>query len=310
MDCDKTLFHCRRMPYSFMERNPIGNSMIRIKTLFFLALAFLSAPFRIPAAPEKPIIRFTSLSIQGLGSEEGRIIESLILSYLTAMGTVMLSMPSAIAGSFDKDMFIPMRESLVPDFTLSGSVTLEQNSRVLTLEIGKPAASETLTYTSRHKTTGELVLKARGLVESAFSGSAEMEGMGEKQAEPLSEAAVLGAWKGDRNIELVRLRQGGRGIAIFSSGVQMHLRYAIKDNALQVIQDSPNTERYYHPTPYAVAKELVGKTEPMRWELLLYDQGNALRGIKITTGARYEGNVIVELFPGAARDAEWIRVAH
>jgi hypothetical protein len=143
------------------------------------------------------------------------------------------------------------------------------------------------------------------MVESVFTGTpAAGPPTG---AARLTENGVIGTWRGDTGSELIRLRQRGRGVAFFSSGAQMDLIYTIEDNTLRVSQSSPNTERYYHPVPYAVARRLVTEAEPMRWELLLDEGGNILRGMKIATAVRYEGNTVLELLPGSARDAEWTR---
>jgi hypothetical protein len=89
----------------------------------------------------------------------------------------------------------------------------------------------------------------------------------------------------------------------------MSLEYTIQENTLTVIQRSPNTERFYHPLPYGVAKQLALQAEPMKWEFLLYERGTALRGIKIATAVRYEQDAIIEVVPGAAREAEWVKAS-
>jgi hypothetical protein len=143
-------------------------------------------------------------------------------------------------------------------------------------------------------------------VEAAFSvEAAEAVKEIEAVSERLTEADISGTWRGDEGIEMVRLQRGGRGIAIFSSGAQMNLTYSIENNILRVVQSSPNTERYYHPVPYEVARQLAERAEPMRWELLLYENGALLKGIKVATAVLYEGNTILELFPGSYREAEW-----
>jgi hypothetical protein len=88
----------------------------------------------------------------------------------------------------------------------------------------------------------------------------------------------------------------------------MELAYTIADNTLFIIQNSPNTERHYHPLPYPVARILAAGAEPMRWEFLLYDNGTSLKGIWIATTARYEGERVLELIPNSAREAGWTKV--
>jgi hypothetical protein len=273
-----------------------------------LFLAFSAFP--LGAQEEKPRVKIIPFTVHGLGTEEARIIESLIWSYIAALGDASFSSERGELFSFDppegEDPVLPVNDGRSPDYTLSGSITLERDSRILMLEIGEQATGEITYYTSAHKTTSELVLKIRSLIESAFSlnpgGPVRAE-----EPELLTEGGIAGTWRGDTGIEIIRLRRGGRGTAIFSSGAQMELSYSIDQNTLRVTQSSPNTERYYHPVPYGVAKQLVSDAEPMRWELLLYHQGTSLRGIKIATAVRYEGNTILELLPASAREAEWTR---
>lgn len=263
----------------------------------------MTAP--LAAQEKKLVVQFIPFTSQGLGTEEARIIESLVGSYFTALGGFAVS---GSAGEFFSPG--PPGESdpgRPPDYTLSGSITLERDNRILMLEIGRPATGEVTYYTSAHKTTGELVLKIRSLIESVFAMDAGGEELEEAEPEFLTEGVITGTWRGDRGIELIRLRRGGTGTAIFSSGAQMDLNYSIDSNTLKVVQSSPNTERYYHPVPYGVAKQLVLDAEPMRWELLLYEKGASLRGIKIATAVRYEGDTILEILLHSARDAEWTR---
>jgi hypothetical protein len=234
-----------------------------------------------------------SFTVEGISGEEARIIETLIRSYIADLGNRGTFVPADAADS-------------PPDYTLSGSIAAEEDNWLFKLSLHKTGGGE-LHYTSVYKTMGELALKAKTLVEAAFVG--DTAPLAAETAEPLTEAAVAGTWRGDQGIRLIRLERGGRGIAFFSSGTQMQLMYEIEDNTLKVRQDCPNTERFYHPLPYAVAKQVAAGAEPMRWEFLLFNGGLRLRGVKVTTAVRYEGNNLLELLPGTAREAEWIRAA-
>jgi hypothetical protein len=256
-------------------------------------------PCGLGAQDAKPVIRIRSFVIEGLGPDEGQIIESLLQSYVNALGVLVPAEGDSAQAS--------ARGGREPDYTLSGRITLEQDNRVLVLEISRPRTNETAQYTSVHRTTGELVLKVRSIVESVFSGPSDPAHLRERPVETLTGGKITGTWKGDAGIEVVHLQPGGRGFAILSSGVRMDLRYSIENNILQVVQSSSNTERFYHPVPYNVARELVRAAEPMRWELALYDNGASLRGVKVATAVRYEGDRVLEFLPSTAREAEWTR---
>jgi hypothetical protein len=144
-------------------------------------------------------------------------------------------------------------------------------------------------------------------VETVFTVPVEPADPHETPPEAVSEAKLLGTWRGDTGIELVRLQRDGAGMAILSSGAQMNLNYTIEGNTVRVIQTSPNMERFYHPLPFSIARELAAYAEPMVWVFSLYDNGTALRGIKTATSVRYEGNTVLEILPNTVKEAEWIK---
>jgi hypothetical protein len=268
--------------------------------LFFLT-------FFINAEENRSLIRLEPLFIDGVGPEEARLIESLIQSYLSDFGEVVSYGASSFPGAPEADDFL---DSWVrsPDYVLSGSIYLDRDSCIFTLKIVRTSTGETVSSTSVHKTPGELVLKARSLVESVFStGGLEGGRSGETPPERISEGLIAGTWRGEPGIELIRLQRNGQGIAVFSSGSRMNLAYLIENDILKLRQDSPNTERFYHPLPLGIARRLAGAAEPMRWELRLYEKGAVLRGEKIFTGARYQGDTLIELLPGAVLEVEWIK---
>jgi hypothetical protein len=275
---------------------------------FFLVLILWT--FSLWAEETKPVIRLLPFTVEGIGAEEAQFIESLIQSYAADMGELVLQIDPPVnslafreSGAFTMDMGVDRH----PDYILSGSIHLDQENRILELEIIKTNTGETVYYTSTHKTTSDLALKIRSLVEAAFSVGTGEAVPNEIPQEILSEARIQGTWRGDTGIEIVRLLRGGTGIAILSSGAQMNLIYRIEKNTLRVTQDSPNTERFYHPLPFELARELSARAEPWQWEFFLYEDGTILRGIKTFTSVRYGETRGMEVLPGTIQEAEWTK---
>jgi hypothetical protein len=265
----------------------------------------------IEADDNKPIIKFMPFTSQGISSEEARFIESLIQSYITDIGDISY-LDTAISafsppGIGDGPYLMEMDYVRPPDYILSGSINIDQDNRVLALEIQNSRTGETSLYISVHKTTSELALKARSLVETVFNVPPEETNLHEVVPEAVTEAKLLGTWRGDTGIELVRFQRGGVGLAIFSSGAQMGLSYTMEGHNVHIVQNSPNTEFFYHPLPFTIARELAANAEPMTWIFSLYDNGTALRGIKTGSSVRYEGNTVVEFIPHTVWEAEWIK---
>jgi hypothetical protein len=301
----------RLIPY---ENNiPRRTSGSRSAARLLILCVFL-IPFVLKAEENRPVIKFNPLFIEGIGIEESRLIESLIQSYLSDMGEVInyfdgSPYPDSLSGAKGNTL---ESWSRIPDYTVTGAIHLDRDSRIFSLELHNTKTGETYSFTSIYKTAGDLALKARSILESAFAAGGPEEEKRQKTApEPITENQIAGTWRGETGIEMIRLQRGGRGVAVFSSGAQMVLSYVIENNTLRVWQISPNSERFYYPLPSEAARALAAGAEPMAWELSLYSGGTVLGGIKIATGVQLEGNRDVQLLPGGdIRDVEWIKGSH
>ncbi|MDR1565748.1 MAG: hypothetical protein LBS48_00505 [Treponema sp.] len=284
------------------------------KRLVPLLTAFFF-PFLVHSQEAKPVIRFSPFYTKGIGIEEIRFVESLVQSYLSDFGDVVNYFDNSLPPAGSENSSLPASWTRAPDYVASGSIYMEPDGRIFTLEIHNTLTGETVSSTTVHRTASDLALKARSLVESIFNlpvqtarvrDGTDTGGPG-ANPEPITEKDITGTWRGESGVEMIRLQQGGRGIAFFSSGAQMNLTYTIENNMLKVRQNSPNTERYYYPLPYGVARQLTAEAGPMTWELYLYSGGAHLRGVKISTEAKVEGNLLVDLLPGSSRETEWTR---
>jgi hypothetical protein len=271
-----------------------------LKKIWLLCLFFIT--IFLPEAQEtRPVIRFIPFVSRGISSEETRFIESLIQSYISDAGELIFNYDDIppdvyqyagelLGGSWNTN----------PDYILSGSIYLERKNRIFTMEIRNTHTNEVAKTTTNHRTAGDLVLKARSLVESIFkfpvlpvmgSGAGGAANETERAIpQVITENSIAGTWRGEQGIEMIRLQLGGRGTAFFSSGARMNLSYVIEGNTLKIWQNSPNIERYYYPNPPDTAKLLSAMAEPMRWELMLYSGGSRLRGTKTSAEIRVSQN--------------------
>ena len=283
----------------FVARWRTGYIISMKKFLFFVLLIPFFSPF-LRAQEGKAIVKLMPFAIQGLGTDEAKILETLIQSYIIDLG-------DTINYQAVTDQTSPQNGSPNPDIIITGSITLSGDERILKLELVNTQTGEITQYTSSHKTTSDLALKSRALVQEALAVNYETA-QEREESEPIQEQKVAVTWKGDKGIELIRLQRGGTGIAVFSSGAQMMLSYSIRNNVLTVTQTSPNVDRFYHPVPYTIAKQLVQVAEPMVWELKLYNNGMILRGTKKSTAVEYEGDTVKAFLFGTVRDAEWTKM--
>jgi hypothetical protein len=278
---------------------------MRKKYLCF-GIFFIFFSFSLYSQAYKPLVGIKPFTVQGIRTDEAGIIESLIQSYVEEMGNEVVLLDSAFTtdASYDSALF------RLPEYIFSGSIIREGENRNLLLELHKQTSGERILYSSSHKSLSDLVLKARSLVALAVTAGAATMRDESPVPEQLTVNRLAGTWRGDAEIQVVRFNRNLAGTAIFTSGAQMRLVYTIENNTLKVVQNSPNTERFYHPLPYRIAQQVSAEAEPIRWEFQLYEQGRLLRGKKIGTGVRYNEDKVLELIPGAEVGVEWTKYGH
>jgi len=214
----------------------------------FLSLIFLFIPIFSWPQESKPIVRFIPFEAHGISAEEIHFIESLIQSYVSETGEVRFQADDTPA-----------------DYIISGSIYLELKGRVFTLEVRNTQTNETIKSVTVHRTTGDLVLKARSLVENNFRIPVQTAKESSSRTEPemperLSEKNITGTWRGEAEIEIIRLSPGGKGAAFFFSGSNIDLIYTITNNILTI------------------------NAESIRWEMQLFSGGTRLKGTKTAEG--------------------------
>lgn len=278
-----------------------------------LIVVFLVLSLTATAQDARPVVAVLPFEAAGTDPEETKTIEGLVQSYVSELQDFRL------ISTADRDRVLREQEIsaalsdsakigslLSAHFLLAGSVGALGDDRVLTIEVIKVATGEKRSASSVHRSMSELALATRGLVQRIFA--VEEESPSEDQsAEEIRADDIVGSWRGDKGIELVKVFKGGKAIAVFSSGAQMELAYRIEGGTVRFTQTSANSIRYYSPVPYPVAKELVEAAQPMEWIFRLHADATVLRGVKVSTGVRYERDRVLEILRDASRDAEWTK---
>ena len=281
--------------FIFFRKYGIICSMGHRRLAFLFVVVFYA--YTAGAQEAKPLIQLNPFSIEGIGTEESRLIVSLVQSYLSDIGQVVGHAAPNSSGNYPAD------------FSISGAIRMEPDGHIFMLEITNVKTGEVHTVSSVYKNSGEIALKTRSVLESAFAaGGMEPEKKTFSRPEQINESVVIGTWKGEAGIEMIRLMQGGRGLAIFSSGAQMVLAYIIDGNTLKIWQTSPNSERYYYPLPLDAARQLALDAEPINWELSMFQGGTTLGGIRVSTAARMSGGRVTGTLPGGdVREVTWTK---
>jgi TolB-like protein len=285
--------------------------MKRILVVFFALFAPLVAPLH--AQDARLVVAVLPFQAVGVSAEETKTIENLVQSYVSELQEFRL------IASADRDRILREQEFsaavsesarigdlLSANFLLSGNLGAISDERVLTLQVVKVLTGEKRSVSLTNRNMSELALATRSLVLRALDKADETASTEAAKQEVLVED-IIGSWRGDKGIELVRIFRGSKAVAVFSSGVQMELSYRIEGADLSFLQTSPNSPRYYYPVPYTVAQELAKTAQPMEWRFRLYSGAAALRGTKLSTSVTYEKDRILEIAHDASRVAEWTK---
>jgi TolB-like protein len=286
-----------------------------VKRWLMLSNLLLLSFFSLPAQQKQPLLAVLPFtSVQDLQNECLQL-EKLVQSYITELNLFKL------VAIQDRDLnhayediteTLKLGSQVSVDYLLQGTLGTLGSSYVLTLEFIKVQSGEKTSFSSIEPSLDMLSSNLKVLLFKTLMQQVDaINNIGNEVSKEIeSENEILGTWRGDKGIELVRLFPGGTGQAILTSGARMDLKYSIQNGTLMVYQISQNNERYYHPLPYKVALQLVSLAKPMRWIFTELSNTSVLRGKKISTAVRYDQDQLLEVIHDSERDAEWVRTGN
>jgi hypothetical protein len=299
------------------------------RALGFL-LGFLCAVFSVNADDERSLVRFVPFALNNINPADGKLIESLILSYVSQMDGISVYVDPefiveeteipALTDADEPDTVTNIPDSPdysvrliknddVPLFVFTGSISREDERYVLVLDLDNLESHENTRQTLFYKTTSEMALKARSIVEDYFQKTKKPEAEDDENPILMMFTEMSGTWHGSDGIELLRFSNTGNAMVYFTSGGSMELKWKIEDNAMNLVQVSPNNFRYYYPLPSDAAQKLAALAEPMQWKMYLYKNGRVLRGICVSTIAESDGNGdIKNVIYGSIKRTEWTKL--
>ncbi|MDR3356388.1 MAG: hypothetical protein LBO04_04290 [Spirochaetaceae bacterium] len=281
-------------------------TMKKVLVSVILALCALARP---EAQDGKVVFKIQPLEAAGTSPEEARLLETLIYAYFSDKSDVIVLPPEgerAEGGPAD-EAYIERN----PDYFIKTSLYPENDSSVFELVVSDASSRELSRQKISRKTTKDIALDMHNIVNAAFEWRDDSQEAPEApDAELIVPEKLFGLWSGDTGIKLIRILPNGKAFAFFSSGVNMMLSYRIENNTLLISQVSPNNENFYYPLPLPIAKVLVKEAEPIRWEFMLYDNENLLRGSRIETTVEFEDYEKIVIRHNSVRKSEWNKLPH
>ena len=118
--------------------------------------------------------------------------------------------------------------------------------------------------------------------------------------------SLAGSWKGEPGLDRVMILRGGRGMAVFSSGVSVSLDLKIDNGYLLVTQKGNLQPRQFLNLPDEIARQAVQKTNPPQWRFLVSADKKILSGTKVDAQRQYTETASINIEYDTAA-VEWLR---
>lgn len=181
---------------------------------------------------------------------------------------------------------------------------------------------EIVRYLARdYEGTNKILLESRLLVKElfetrddievarlSFEASAKSSPKKEKQMEDIKNFvekefkniytvdALAGAWYGeDGEIEKIMIMRGGRGVAIWVSGISLLLDVKLEDGILVISQKGMPQPRQFVNLPDNIASLAAKTAKPIVWQFSVDENLKVLSGLKKTSLVQYMNDKIVSI---------------
>ena len=108
--------------------------------------------------------------------------------------------------------------------------------------------------------------------------------------------SLAGAWYGeDGEIEKIMIMRGGRGVAIWSSGISLLLDVKLEDGILTVSQKGVPQPRQFVSLPDNIANIAAKSAKPIVWQFSIDQDLKVLSGLKRMSAVQYANDKIVSI---------------
>ncbi len=119
--------------------------------------------------------------------------------------------------------------------------------------------------------------------------------------------SLAGAWYGeDGEVEKIMIMRGGRGVAIWASGISILLDLKLQDGVLIVSQKGSPQPRQFVSLPDDIAFLAARVAKPIIWQFNVDQDLKVLSGLKTMSSVQYKNNEILSVSEVAVPD-RWHR---
>ena len=276
------------------------------KLYIALLLLLISLPSVLSALPGVAVYQ---LQAPTMTEQTAQTVDNLVFSFIKELKTYTIFdlRSQSVTADFPNDPAI--------DYIFFGA--LEEVPEGIKLELILKGRKDQVTriISKVYDNINKILLDSRLLVFNLFDFSVPLEQLARSlpQTEQNTEFGYIdtvdslaGSWKGEQGLDRVMILRGGRGMAVFSSGVSVSLDLKIENGYLLVTQKGNLQPRQFLNLPDEIARQAVQKTNPPQWRFLVSSDKKILSGTKVDAQIQYNETAIISIEYDTAT-VEWLR---
>ena len=276
------------------------------KVYIALLLLLISLP---PVLSALPGVAVYQLQAPAISEQTAQTVDNLVFSFIKELkGYAIFDLRNqSVPADFPNDSAI--------DYIFFGA--LEDVPEGIKLELILKGRKDQVTriISKVYDNINKILLDSRLLVFNLFDFSVPLEQLARSlpQTEQNTEFGYIetvdslaGSWKGEPGLDRVMILRGGRGMAVFSSGVSVSLDLKIENGYLLVTQKGNLQPRQFLNLPDEIARQAVQKTNPPQWRFLVSSDKKILSGTKVDAQIQYNETAIISIEYDTAT-VEWLR---
>lgn len=272
---------------------------------FFISLIFFSISVVLYSSP---IVRVAFVHLEG---------ESITSQLERAVNEVILSFTNEIKGYVIEDFSQSNEENINMigglEYILTGRIVgLDQGVR-LELVLKNKQRQIVRNMSKDYEGSNKILLESRLLVKELFESQdivnadideknnaksdKKLESSDISDFKPISNLdSLAGAWYGeDGEVEKIMIMRGGRGVAIWVSGISLLLDLKLENGSLIVTQKGLPQPRQFVNLPDNIAYLAAKTTKPIVWQLHIDNDLKILSGLKKTSTIKYNNSEIISV---------------
>jgi len=234
-----------------------------------------------------------------------------------AINEVVISFTNEIKGYIIEDTGQSNEENIKItdgiDYILTGQLfSIDQGIR-LELILKNKQRKVVRSVSRDYESSNKILLESRLLIKELFEGQDIVNINENKNVEskeniektqldisdfkPISNLdSLAGAWYGeDGEVEKIMIMRGGRGVAIWVSGISLLLDLKLENGSLIVTQKGLPQPRQFVNLPDNIALMAAKATKPIVWQLNINQDLKILYGLKKTSTIKYNNSEIISI---------------